>query len=118
MPDGSLYAGVSPDTGKPIYATPKDAPMHGNFNQAADYAANLDAHSHQDWRVPTKAELNVLFGTAPRSAASTRRVRVPLVGTGRPRARNLYGAWAQRFSDGRQNANFRNRASSLRCVRG
>ena len=27
MPDGSIYAGVSPDTGKPMYATPKDAPM-------------------------------------------------------------------------------------------
>ena len=27
MPDGSIYAGVSPDTGKPMYTTPKDAPL-------------------------------------------------------------------------------------------
>lgn len=27
VPDGSIYAGVSPDTGKPIYTTPKDAPL-------------------------------------------------------------------------------------------
>ena len=31
------------------------------FNEAADYAAKLDAHGLHDWRVPTKGELNVLF---------------------------------------------------------
>ena len=114
MPDGSIYAGVSPDTGKPIYATPKDVPMHCNFNQAADYAATLDAHGRKDWRVPTKAELNVLFGTARRSAASTRRVRIPPVGTGRPRATSAYLAWAQRFSGGYQEALAG--ATSQRCA--
>jgi hypothetical protein len=24
MEDGTIYAGISPDTGKPLYATPKD----------------------------------------------------------------------------------------------
>src|ERR1022692_3528523 len=61
MPDGSVYAGVSPDTNKPMYATPADAPLTYTFNQAQKYAANLDAHCHQDWRVPTKGELNVLY---------------------------------------------------------
>src|SRR5437868_10026201 len=27
MPDGSVYAGISPDTNQPIYTTPKDAPL-------------------------------------------------------------------------------------------
>src|SRR5258708_5641271 len=56
--DGTVYAGVSPDTGKDMYATPADAPLTYTFNQAMEYAARLDAHGHQDWRVPTKDELN------------------------------------------------------------
>ena len=60
MPDGSIYAGVSPDTGKPIYATPKDAPMTV-ISTRRGLCRNLDAHGRQDWRMPTKAELNMLF---------------------------------------------------------
>ena len=61
MPDGSVYAGISPDTNKPMYATPADAPLTYTFNQAQKYAARFDAHGHADWRVPTKSELNVLY---------------------------------------------------------
>ena len=61
MPDGTVFAGISPDTGKPMYAAPADAPLTMKFNQATVYAAKLDTHGHKDWRVPTKAELNVLF---------------------------------------------------------
>src|SRR5947207_14645373 len=31
MPDGTVYAGISPDTHKPIYATPKDASLTFTF---------------------------------------------------------------------------------------
>ena len=61
MPDGTVLAGISPDTNKPMYATPADASLTMTFNEAQEYAAKLDAHGHKDWRVPTKAELNVLF---------------------------------------------------------
>jgi hypothetical protein len=61
MPDGTIYAGISPDTKKAMYATPSDAPTTMTFQEASDYAAGLDALGHRDWRVPTKAELNVLF---------------------------------------------------------
>ena len=27
MPDGTIYAGISPATGKPMYTTPSDAPL-------------------------------------------------------------------------------------------
>jgi hypothetical protein len=102
-----------------MYATPKDAPVHCSFNHAADYAANLDVHSHKDWRVPTKAELNMLFGN-----------RAAIGGfdtTGsRPASwywsssRSYGGAWAQRFSDGNQydDVSIWDGASALRCVRG
>ena len=69
MPDGTVYAGISPDTGRAIYTTPGDAERTfrrgntGAFNweDAMDYAAQFDGHGHKDWRVPTKGELNVLF---------------------------------------------------------
>src|SRR5260370_31555184 len=48
MADGSVYAGISPDTGKAMYATPGDAPLTYTFNEAGKYAAKLDANSHQD----------------------------------------------------------------------
>jgi hypothetical protein len=61
MLDGTIYAGVSPETGKAMFTTPADAPATSTFNQAQEYAAELDAHGHRDWRVPTKGELAVLF---------------------------------------------------------
>jgi hypothetical protein len=61
MPDGTVFAGISPDTGKAIYAMPADAPLTYKFKQALKYAAQLDAHGHKDWRVPTKGELTVLY---------------------------------------------------------
>jgi hypothetical protein len=61
MPDGTVYAGISPHTSKAMYATPADAPLTMAFTDAKEYAAKLDAHGHKDWHVPTKAALNVLF---------------------------------------------------------
>src|SRR5713101_9753590 len=34
MVDGTVYAGISPDTNKPMYTTPNDAPLTHTFNQA------------------------------------------------------------------------------------
>src|SRR5947209_16392862 len=65
MADGTVYAGISPDTGKPMYTTPTDAPMTMKltmkWQQAMAGAKGLDAHGRKDWRVPTQGELNVLF---------------------------------------------------------
>ncbi len=119
MPDGTVYAGISPETGGAIFATPVDAPATCTFDDALEYAAKLDANGHRDWRVPTKDELNLLFlnraviggldesGSDPggwywsSSPSSSRR-----------------NAWAQRFSDGYQDTSRRNYYTSVRCIRG
>src|SRR5947208_2132008 len=44
MPDGTIYAGMSPDTGKAMYTTPADASLTYAFTEAQKYAAKLDAH--------------------------------------------------------------------------
>jgi Protein of unknown function (DUF1566) len=59
--DGTIYAGISPNTYQPMYVTPEDAPETYTFKEATRYAKKLDAHGHKDWRIPSERELTVLF---------------------------------------------------------
>jgi hypothetical protein len=118
MPDGTVYAGVSPDTGRSMYTTPGDAPLTYSFRQAARYARKLDAYGHHDWRVPTQAELNVLFQNRAAIGGfdTTGSVRT---GCYQSSSRELLGmlVWRQYFSDGEQLATDRGRQRALRCIR-
>jgi uncharacterized protein DUF1566 len=115
--DGTVFVGTSPETGKAMYATPADAKLTYTFNQAKDYAATLDANGHQDWRVPSKSELNVLFSSRAAIGGFNETGSGPAgwYWSSSP----LYGlhGWAQRFSDGGQYGYVRGNVSSLRCVR-
>src|SRR4051812_31748492 len=62
MPDGTIFAGFSPDSGEAMYTTPNDEPLRCTFKQAQAHAAGLASHGHRDWRVPTRGELRILFG--------------------------------------------------------
>ena len=117
MPDDTIFASISPDTGTPMYTTPADAPLTYTFNEARNYASKLNAHGHHDWRVPTKDELNVLFNNRAGIHGFDETGSVPASwywsatdddGT----------AWGQRFDDGFQHWYSQNHESSLRCVRG
>lgn len=120
MEDGTIYAGISPDTGKPMYATPADASGVYDFNGAAKYAKTLEAHGYKDWRVPTKGELNLLYQDRDKG-----KVKGTFNETGSDLAgwywssspRYSPSAWGQRFSDGTQDDHCRFFFSSLRCVR-
>lgn len=119
MEDGTIYAGISPDTSKPMYATPKDAPGTYTFNQASSYANNLNAHGHHDFRVPSKGELNVLCQNRDKGSLKG---TFNVIGSdaGWYRSSSPYrdvSAWEQRFSDGHQDTNHRSHDLSLRCVR-
>jgi hypothetical protein len=117
MPDGTIYAGISPDTGKAMFATPADAPLSYTFNEATKYAGELDAYGHQDWHLPTKGELNVLFNN--RAAIGGFNVTgSDLAGWYWSSSQiNRRLALVQRFSDGSQNLNSKGNHSSLRRVR-
>jgi hypothetical protein len=120
MEDGTTYAGTSPDTGKPMYTTPKNAPGTYTFNEAAKYAKNLDAHGHHDFHVPSKGELNVLWENRNKG-----KLKGTFNETGSDPAGwywsssqfNIGNAWAQRFSDGNRYNYGKGFDSSLRCVR-
>jgi hypothetical protein len=117
MPDGSVYAGISPDTGKPMYTTPASAPLTMKWKQAMDYAAKLDGHGHQDWRVPTKSELNVLFNNRAAIGGFDISGSNPAGWYWSSSQGSNYGAWDQRSSDGGQLNDGKDVDSSLRCVR-
>ena len=104
MPDGSLYAGLSPDTRKAMYTTLRYSGRPYTWKKAIAFAARLAAHGHRDWRVPTKGELNALYNN-----------RAAIGGFGSSSGSFPAGwywsalrdsnddPWAQRFSDGDQN---------------
>lgn len=122
MKDGSIFVGISPDTGKQMFAAPADAGITKTFNGAAKYAMKLNVIKflgHRDWRVPTRDELNVLFESRDKGA---------LKGTFNLAGLNLYWsstpdrsksyAWVQRFSDGKSDWDHKAGTLSVRCVRG
>jgi len=117
MPDGTVFAGISPETNKPMYATPADASLTMTFNDAKGYAAQLDAHGHKDWRVPTKAELNVLFNNRAAIGGFDVTGSYPAGWYWSASPYYLWNAWGQRFSDGCQHNYDKGNHSAVRCVR-
>ena len=119
--NGTAYAGISPDTQRPLYTTPADAPGTYTFEEAKSNCAGLDVNGHDDWRVPSKGELNVLFQNR---AAIGGFDEGGSFQTGRYWAaaesaieNDHTGAWSQRFSDGEEGVSGKVTPSSLRCVR-
>jgi hypothetical protein len=115
MPDGTVFAGSR--DGNAIFTTPTDAPLAYTFNEAADYAAVLNREKslgHDDWRVPNKGELNVLW----ENRAAIGGFNAGWYWSSTPDDGYNLLACEQRFSDGRQESYFKYYASSLRCVRG
>lgn len=120
MPDGSIYAGLSPATNKRIFVAARDARVAMRFNTAAAFANALDAHGHKDWRVPTKEELDVLFQNREKGALkgtfNLNSVPDCYYLSSTPMVDDF--VWIQRFSDGELGRNYPYRAVSVRCVRG
>lgn len=120
MTDGTIYAGISPDTNQPMYAAPADAPMSMDFNAAAKYAKDLEVGGKKGFRVPSKAELNVMFQNREKGALKG---TFNLTGSGPAGwywSDTPYGfnfAYGQRFSDGYRVFYYRLNDSSVRCVR-
>ena len=123
MTDGTIYAGISPDTHKPMYTTPRDEPLTVTFKGAATQAGVLNmtnALDHHDWRVPTIRELGVLWENRNKG-----KLKGTFYETGSDPAgwycssspNGNFGAWAQRFSDGYSFSTSRTNDSSLRLVR-
>jgi hypothetical protein len=64
QPNRTIYAGISPDTHRPMYAQPRDMPVPMSWKQAMEGAQFFEAYGKKDWRVPSKGELKVMFENA------------------------------------------------------
>jgi hypothetical protein len=121
MPDGSIYAGVSPDTGKAMYAAPKDERLTMRWQQAMDYAAKFDVNGHpkRTFRLPTKGELNVLFRNKARIGGFDESRSHPGGWYWSSSGSRLVAgyAWVQRFDDGRRFWDHKDFKASVRLVR-
>jgi len=114
MPDGTVNAGISPDTHKSFSTTPADAPGLYTWDEAGNYCSALDAFGHKDWRPPSKDELNVEFNN-----------RTTIGGFNKTGSDPAGWYWSfspdayiqQRFSDGIQSFVYGDDSASLRCVR-
>lgn len=110
MPDGTVYVGLSPASGRPLYTMPHDLPDLHTCEAAKTAAAAQTFGGHTNWRVPTIEELDALY-----------------------RARNAIGgfiycywsstehdsnvAWYQHFKNGNQLNNLKHALYRVRCVR-
>ena len=120
MPDGTIYAGISPETGKKMYAMPADASVTYTFNEAQEHAQTINAckeHGHDDWHVPTKGELNVLFNNRAAIGGFNVSGSDPSGWYWSSSPKGIWSAWGQRFSDGDQNHDDKVVHSSVRLVR-
>ena len=121
--DGAILAGFSPETGKPMYTTPADAPLTYTFNGAKEYAAKLDAEDldatgqRRDWHVPSKAELNVLFNNRAAIGGFNVSGSYPAGWYWSASQDYPWDASVQRFSDGAQSYDGKGDHLSVRCVR-
>ncbi len=122
MPDGTVFAGISPDTGRNMFVTPKDASGVLKWKAAMKYAADLDANGHKDWRLPTEAELDVLYQNRDKGALKG---TFNVHGSG-PSGRywssaespeGPHSAWMERFSDGFRYWYLKDNDASVRPVR-
>ena len=117
MPDGAIYAGISPDMHKPLYATPVTAIGHYDWNKGAEYCAALKTNGHPDWRLPTKDELNVLYNNSA-AIGGFDTSGLETFGWYWSSSEGDHGlVWGQRFSDGTQGNHLKTYDSSVRCVR-
>lgn len=59
--DGTIYAGVSPETGQAMYVAPHDSPLALKFVKAVEYTGSLRLNDKSDFRLPTESELKVIL---------------------------------------------------------
>jgi hypothetical protein len=110
---GWIYAGISKTTNQPFYVAPKDSGVF-QWKEAMAFAAKEGS------RVPFLDEVNQIYkakdtGSLKGTFDETGSYPAGWYWSSSPYNKNL--AWAQRFSDGHQDGNYRYFGSSLRCVR-
>lgn len=117
--DGTIFGGISPDTGKPMYVRPADEPLTMKWKQAMDYAEKFEGHGHPagTFRVTTRDELNVLFQNRAKIGGFDETGSGPAGWYLSSTQLDYDLACVQSFSDGVRSWHFKDVHSSVRLVR-
>jgi hypothetical protein len=119
--DGTVFAGLSPDTNQPMYARSSDEPNTYKWKKAMEYAARFEGNGHPAgaFRVPSKDELNVLFRNRAKIGGFNETGSGPAGWYWSSTEGRAYAgcAWDQRFDDGDRGWDPKSYESSLRLVR-
>jgi hypothetical protein len=118
MPDGTIYAGISCDTGRPLFTTPVDLPEIMVWFDAMRIASRAMLHGHGDWRVPTSRQLDLLYQNHE-AIGGFNESGFASEGWYWSSVSPLYGlVWARRFRDGNSDTASKLSLISVRLVRG
>jgi hypothetical protein len=113
LADGTIFAGNGLST------TPADAPDRYTWGQGKHYCEDLVTNGHEDWHLPSKAELSVLFKNRAVIGGFDTSGSFPAGYYWSSSESDFYYAWLQRFSDGLQTINLKpSTGLRVRCVRG
>ncbi len=113
-----ICAGLSPNTGNKLYTMSKDAPLTMKWQDAVNYTATLNVSGHNDWRLPTKCELNTMFKERAAIGGFDESGCYPdgwYLSSGEDRSKSR--VWVQSFSTGQRYMGSKELPSSFRPVR-
>lgn len=82
--------------------------------RAYNYCALLKANGHNDWYLPARDELSVMFNNRSAIGGLDKKSGTPYWSSSEYTS---FFAWSQEFSDGFQNGSLKNRPLHVRCVR-
>jgi hypothetical protein len=116
MPDGTIFAGFSPDTKKPYFTTKEDVDEFMPFFKARELCMRLTQYDNGNWRLPTTNELDDLY--AHRSAIGGFNTTSEGVGSWHwSSGQRFFTAGMKRFTDGSWYNVGKTVAVNIRCVR-
>lgn len=116
MEDGAIFAGLSPDTGKPMFAAPRDEDILMDFKAAQERAVQKSKETGKKYRVPTGRELFVIFNNRAALGDFKSSGELPFGWYWSSSAINAAAA-CYRFSDGNSGFDDRGSTYSVRLVR-
>jgi hypothetical protein len=111
MADGTVYVGISPTDGRPLYAMRYDLSGLHTWDGAKTAAAAQTFAGRTDWRLPTDDELNMLY-CAQEAVGGFKRDWY-----WSSSENNSRNAWERDFVDGYHASNAKFSKSRVRCVR-
>lgn len=110
--DGTVYAGISPISGHPMFAAPQDSTGKFSFLHALQHAEKRNFLGYKDWRVPSVDEMEILYEHRDAIGGfQTARYRCAY-----PYYLNL--TWAHNFNTGHLEMQKPQNYLYLRCIRG